>query len=107
MRMKRMIFRASRGRAIPTFFDLTIENKALKTKQEKKIFVILYQGGADDFLVQKILKICANFLLTKMGEVCYNGVSWRGDPSRHDNKKTGYPKIACPPIGAVVYAAME
>ena len=61
MRMKRMIFRASRGRAIPTFFDLTIENKALKTKQEKKIFVILYQGGADDFLVQKILKICDMF----------------------------------------------
>ena len=61
MRMKRMIFRASRGRAIPTFFDLTIENKTLKIKQEKKIFVILYQGGADDFLVQKILNICDMF----------------------------------------------
>jgi V-type H+-transporting ATPase subunit a len=27
MRMKRMIFRASRGRALPTFFDLTVEDK--------------------------------------------------------------------------------
>lgn len=27
MRMKRMIFRISRGRAIPTFFDLSVENK--------------------------------------------------------------------------------
>ena len=61
MRLKRMIFRVSRGRAIPTFFDLTIENKTLKTKQEKKIFVILYQGGADDFLVEKILNICDIF----------------------------------------------
>ena len=27
IRMKRMVFRISRGRAIPTFFDLVIENK--------------------------------------------------------------------------------
>lgn len=27
LRMKRMIFRISRGRAIPTFFDLSVENK--------------------------------------------------------------------------------
>ncbi len=27
MRMKRMVFRISRGRAIPTFFDLAVENK--------------------------------------------------------------------------------
>lgn len=27
LRMKRMIFRVSRGRAIPTFFDLTVENR--------------------------------------------------------------------------------
>lgn len=27
LRMKRMVFRVSRGRAIPTFFDLSIENK--------------------------------------------------------------------------------
>lgn len=61
MRMKRMIFRASRGRAIPTFFDLTIENKALKTKVDKKIFTIFYQDGVDDYLVNKILSICDIF----------------------------------------------
>jgi hypothetical protein len=27
LRMKRMIFRVSRGRAIPTFFDLCVDNK--------------------------------------------------------------------------------
>lgn len=27
LRMKRMVFRVSRGRAIPTFFDLCVENK--------------------------------------------------------------------------------
>ena len=37
MRMKRMVFRASRGRALPTFFDLTIEDKLSQTKVEKKI----------------------------------------------------------------------
>ena len=40
MRMKRMIFRASRGRALPTFFDLTIEDKLTQQKIEKKIFTI-------------------------------------------------------------------
>jgi vacuolar-type H+-ATPase subunit I/STV1 len=74
MKLKRMIFRASRGRAIPTFFDLTIENKTLKTKQEKKIFVVLYQGGADDVLVQKILYYCdllncSRFTIPKREEI--------------------------------------
>ena len=37
-----MIFRASCGRAIPSFFDLTIKNETLNVKQEKKFikFVI-------------------------------------------------------------------
>ena len=61
MRMKRMIFRASRGRAIPTFFDLTIEDKLSKTKIEKKIFNIFLQGGAQNVLVNKIISICDIF----------------------------------------------
>ena len=36
MRMKRMIFRASKGRALPTFFDLTVEDKLTQEKIEKK-----------------------------------------------------------------------
>ena len=56
-----MIFRISRGRAIPTFFDLTIENKALQIKQEKKIFIIFLHGGRNSILFQKILNICDIF----------------------------------------------
>ena len=43
MRMKRMIFRASRGRALPTFFDLTVEDKLSKTKVEKKYLIFLFK----------------------------------------------------------------
>ena len=61
MRMKRMIFRASRGRALPTFFDLTVEDKLTKQKIEKKIFTIFVQGGAQNFLAKKIIQICDIF----------------------------------------------
>ena len=61
MRMKRMVFRASRGRAIPTFFDITIEDKLSQTKVEKKIFNIFIQGGAQNVLGNKIIQICDIF----------------------------------------------
>ena len=61
MRMKRMIFRASRGRAIPTFFDLTIEDRLNQTKVEKKIFNIFLQGGTQNVLAKKIIQICDIF----------------------------------------------
>ena len=61
MKMKRMIFRTSKGRAIPTFFDLTIENRTLKTKTEKKIFTIFYQGGSENVLQRKLLSVCDLF----------------------------------------------
>ena len=61
MRMKRMIFRASRGRALPTFFDLTMEDKLNQTKVEKKIFNIFVQGGTQNVLMNKIIQICDIF----------------------------------------------
>ena len=61
MKMKRMVFRTSKGRAIPTFFDLTIENRTLKTKTEKKIFTIFYQGGSENVLQSKLLSVCDLF----------------------------------------------
>ena len=61
MRMKRMVFRASRGRAIPTFFDITIEDKLSQTKLEKKIFNIFIQGGSQNILANKIIQICDIF----------------------------------------------
>ena len=61
MKFKRMLFRASRGRAIPTFFDLTIENRALQIKEEKRIFIIILQGQQNSLLFQKMLNICDLF----------------------------------------------
>ena len=61
MRMKRMVFRASRGRAIPTFFDLTMEDKLTQQKVEKKIFNIFIQGGGQNILAKKIIQICDIF----------------------------------------------
>jgi len=61
LKMKRMIFRASRGRALPTFFDLTIEDKLTQQKIEKKIFTIFVQGGAENYLGKKIIQICDIF----------------------------------------------
>jgi len=61
LRMKRIIFRISRGRAIPTFFDLVTENKFAKIKSEKKIFTIFFQGGNENILLNKLIKICDLF----------------------------------------------
>ena len=61
IRMKRMIFRISKGRAIPTFFDLVTENKVVRTKNQKKIFTIFFQGGVENVLLAKLLKVCDLF----------------------------------------------
>ena len=61
LKFQRMVFRASRGRIIPFFFDLTIENKALQTKKEKKIFIIFFFRRSNNILFQKILNICDIF----------------------------------------------
>jgi V-type H+-transporting ATPase subunit a len=71
LRMKRMIFRISRGRAIPTFFDLVNENRLginvrnvvnpQKPQIAKKIFTIFFQGGNEGTLMQKLIKVCDIF----------------------------------------------
>ena len=100
LKMKRMIFRVSRGRAIASFYNLVINNdeylytssirnrgfsfadKKKKKKlnnyddnekssfinesdmlnnQKKVIFNILFQGGVENVLLGKILKICEMF----------------------------------------------
>ena len=96
MKMKRMIFRISRGRAIPSFYSLEInnneyyltstvrqrginidENNSINRLQklssliqrkdirnvntQKKIFTIIFTGGEENILLQKILKVCEVF----------------------------------------------
>lgn len=58
IKMKRMIFRISRGRATPTFFDLEIKASGSKEKLIKKIFTIFFPGGEENILMQKIIKAC-------------------------------------------------
>lgn len=68
MRMKRTIFRVSKGRAYPTFFEFypvyTLQNQvATKSTQIvlKKIYIIFYQGTMQNLLLSKILKVCEIF----------------------------------------------
>lgn len=65
MRLKRMVFRISKGRAISTFWNLDyIRNQvnphSITSKEKdhtKKIFAIFFQGGTENVLQMKILKI--------------------------------------------------
>ena len=67
LRMKRMIFRLSRGRAMVTYFDydhkgeVTPSEKFYLKKDQKKIFTIFFQGGVEGILLNKLIKICDLF----------------------------------------------
>ena len=90
LKMKRMIFRVSRGRAIATFYNMSLNEEekmftssirqrgfSLADKKhsrpifsigkdeinnsKKKIFNIIFQGGEENILLGKILKICEIF----------------------------------------------
>jgi V-type H+-transporting ATPase subunit a len=58
IKMKRMIFRVSRGRATPTFFDLPLKDSLTKEPLNKKIFTIFFPGGQENVLLQKLIKVC-------------------------------------------------
>lgn len=62
LKMKRMIFRASKGRAMSHFFDFANVDFASypqgTDKVVKKIFIIFFQGGVENILLNKLLKIC-------------------------------------------------
>jgi len=88
LKMKRMIFRVSRGRALTTFYDfemnqneyfycLPIKKRGPKMLEDinifsnnmfdygsvikKKIFNIMFPGGDENILLNKILKVCEIF----------------------------------------------
>jgi hypothetical protein len=65
MKMKKMVFRASRGRIIISFFDFLQHNvnHMLKSQNNndkviKKIFVIFFQTGEERILMGKLINIC-------------------------------------------------
>ena len=55
-KFKRMIFRVSRGRAFPSFFDLTIENKTIKIKKKKKNIYYFLTRRAKFYIISKNIK---------------------------------------------------
>ena len=84
MKMKRMIFRISRGRAITAFYSLDINNdeylltstvrqrgmslsSLIQSKDvgtintKKKIFTVIFTGSEENVLLQKLLKVCEVF----------------------------------------------
>jgi V-type H+-transporting ATPase subunit a len=70
IKMKRMIFRVSRGTALSTFFDfvnleMKIKDSDSSPKIEKKIFTIFFQNGQDNYLLHKMLKICDLFAASR------------------------------------------
>jgi hypothetical protein len=64
MRMGRMIFRASKGRAVPSFFDFTesVKNRGEDNKGaiRKRIFTITFLSS-ENVLMNKLIKICDIF----------------------------------------------
>jgi len=59
-----MVFRVSRGRAIPSFYNIEKVNLKLikESKVPKKVFTVIYQGsGETGYLRTKIIKICELF----------------------------------------------
>lgn len=55
--MKRMIFRASKGRACMQTFDM--EEK--EDSHKRKIFLLVFPGSAEGVLMNKLIKICDIF----------------------------------------------
>ena len=55
-----MIFRISKGKLYPIFYDIEIENKFLKILEHKKIFII-FNSINNAYLIQKIFNICEIF----------------------------------------------
>ena len=80
IKMNRMVLRASRGRAMITFFDFIYPSNlsfdfAKNQKIEKKIFIIFYPIDGRDYLLKKLLMICDLLYASK-----YN------PPDENDNK---------------------
>jgi V-type H+-transporting ATPase subunit a len=77
LRMRRMIFRVTRGRALTTFWNFQIEDhdthqnillggeikqkNSKKIRQPKKIFTIFFQSSTENIILGKVLKICDLF----------------------------------------------
>ena len=63
IKMNRMVLRASRGRAMITFFDFIYPSNLIfdftkNEKIEKKIFIIFYPNEGREYLLKKLLMIC-------------------------------------------------
>lgn len=66
IKMKRMIFRMSKGTSVPSFFDYTSKVKDQKSINKiKKIFTIFIHCSSDNYFLNKFLNICDLFGASK------------------------------------------
>ncbi len=70
IKMRRMIFRVSRGTALSTFFDfvnteMNRKDSESTQKIEKKIFTIFFQNGQNNYNLDKMIKICDLFAASR------------------------------------------
>ena len=62
LKLKRTIFRVSRGRAFAAFFNFPEEpNKNLGKQHTKKLFLIFLQGGIEGILKMKVMNVLKLF----------------------------------------------
>ena len=68
IRMKRMLFRVSKGNVMSTFFDLIEDYNKFDDdciKVPKKIFVLFFNSSGEEILKSKILKVCDIFQVSR------------------------------------------
>lgn len=61
-RLKRLLFRATRGKALTFFEDFNIDSKFLGSKKllNKSVYIVVFQEGRQ--IREKIIRICDSFM---------------------------------------------
>ena len=62
-RLKKLLFRATRGKALTFFSDFKTESKVVagqKTLRDKSVYIVVFQEGKQ--MREKIMRICDSFM---------------------------------------------
>ena len=62
-RLKKLLFRATRGKALTFFSDFKTESKVVagqKTLRDKSVYIVVFQEGRQ--MREKIMRICDSFM---------------------------------------------
>lgn len=58
-RLKKLLFRATRGKALTYFYDFEVMNAA-GVKQQKSVYIVVFQEGR--MIRERIVRICDSFM---------------------------------------------